>query len=309
MALRSAAPIHSAPPLQRPPDNMRGIILMAAGFFAFGVTDMLAKLLTSELHPFQIVWFRQLGLLAGVLVLLSVKGFHVLRTPHPVLQITRGAAAVTSACLFIFALRYVPLADATAVTFIAPFIVTILGAVLLREPVGIRRWLAVGAGFIGMLIVIRPGAGVFHPAIFFVVLAAFVFSARQLLSRMVSGDDSIATTVSYTSITAALLISIPLPFVWVTPDHASTYLLAFGMTVGAALGESLIIRALDVAQAVVVTPVHYSLIIWGTLYGYIVFADLPDAWTFLGCAIIVASGLYTLNRERIAARRKKADAA
>lgn len=309
MAFRSAAPIHSAPAPSRPPDNLRGILFMAAGFFAFGATDATAKLLTSDFHPFQIVWFRQLGLFVGVLAMLSIRGVHLLRTPHPVLQIARGATATASACLFIFALRFVPLADATAVTFIAPFIVTILGALLLREPVGIRRWLAVAAGFVGVLIVIRPGMGVFHPAIGFVLLAAVMFSTRQLLSRMVSGDDTVATTVAYTSITSTVLISLPLAFVWTTPQTAWLWLAALGMTFFAAIGEMLIIRALDVAQAVVVTPIHYSLIIWSTIYGFVIFGDLPDSWTFVGCAIIVASGLYTLNRERIAAKRRAADKA
>ncbi|EPX86762.1 DMT family transporter [Salipiger mucosus] len=283
---------------------MRGILFMALGFFAFGATDMLAKVLTSELHPFQIVWFRQLGLFVGVMLMLGFRGGHILRTPHPVLQIARGATAVASATCFILAVRYVPLADATAVSFIAPFAVTILGALVLREPVGIRRWLAVAAGFVGMLIVIRPGFGVFHPAIGFVVVAAFLFAIRQTLSRMVSGDDSIATTVSYTSLTSTLLISLPLPFVWITPDNATVVLLALAMGGCAALGESLIIRALDIAQAVVVAPIHYSLILWSTFYGWLIFSDIPDLWTGVGCVIIVASGLYTLNRERVAAKRQ-----
>lgn len=309
MPLPSAAPV-TAPPQASAPnvDNMRGILFMGLGFFAFAATDAIAKILTSELHPFQIVWFRQLGLFAGVIMMLGFRGLHILRTPHPVLQITRGATAVCSASLFIFALAYVPLADATAVTFIAPFVVTILGALLLKEPVGIRRWGAVLVGFVGMLIVIRPGMGVFHPAIFFVVAAAFMFSARQLLSRLVSGDDSVATTVSYTSLTATFLITIPLPFVWITPDSAQIILLAIAMSGCAALGESLIIRALDIAQAVVVAPIHYSLILWSTFYGWLIFADLPDLWTTVGCGIIVASGLYTLNRERIAAKRLNRDA-
>ncbi|MGR3822578.1 MAG: DMT family transporter [Salipiger marinus] len=295
----SARPLSSS----NTPDNPRGLLFMALGFFAFGITDLLAKLLSQELPAVQVVWLRQSGLFVGVMVLLALRGSHILRTPHPVLQMLRGAIALGSAFCFIMALRFVPLADATAVTFMAPFIVTVIGALVLKEPVGPRRWAAVAAGFMGMLVVIRPGMGVFHPAIGFAVLAALLFSSRQILSRMLSGHDSIATTVTYTSITSTLLCSVPLVFVWVTPASGTLVLLALAMAVCAALGEFLLIRGLDIGQATVLAPVQYSMIVWSTIYGFLVFADLPDLWTFIGCGIIIASGLYTLYRERVNQRR------
>ncbi|MBV6638772.1 MAG: DMT family transporter [Mameliella sp.] len=276
---------------------------MLSGFFCFAACDVQAKFLTDSLHPAQVVWFRQIGLALGVLVLIALRGPNILRSRLPGLQIMRGLTAVCSALCFVLAVSFVPLADVVAVTFIAPFVVTVLGAVVLREPVGVRRWVAVGIGFVGMLIVIRPGMGVFHPAIGFAVAAAGFFSLRQVLSRSLSGTDSVMTTVSYTSLTAITVVSLTLPFVWRTPDGFGLWLIVAGLAVTAALGEILVIRALDIAQAVVVAPMHYSLIIWGTFYGYVVFSDLPDGWTLLGCGIIVASGLYTLHRERLAAKR------
>lgn len=192
-----------------------------------------------------------------------------------------------------------PLADAVAVTFVAPFIVTLLGALILREPVGPRRWAAVAVGFVGMLIVIRPGMGVLHPAILFIFLAACSFSLRQILSRYLSGVDSILTTVVYTSVTSSLLLSLTLPFVWQTPDTLRLWVIIVGMAICAGLGEVLVIRALDIGQAVAVAPMQYTMILWGTFYGFVVFGDLPDGWTILGCTIIIASGLYTLHRERL----------
>ncbi len=295
------APVYSAPP-PGAADNLRGITLMSLGFFAFAAGDVQAKLLTDHLSPLQIVWFRQSGLLLGVLVLLALRGVQMLRTPKPLLQIGRGVAAIASATCFITAIGFVPLADATAVSFVAPFITTLLGALVLRERVGPRRWIAVAVGFLGMLIVIRPGQGVFHPAILLVVLAASMFSLRQVLSRWLSGTDSVATTVAYTSLTSSAIATLALPFVWTTPDSLQVWGLILGMMTVAALGEVLVIRALDIAQAVVLAPLHYSLILWSTFYGYVIFADLPDGWTVLGCAIIVASGLYTLYRERLRAR-------
>lgn len=276
---------------------------MALGFFAFAATDTLAKLLTESFHPLQIVWIRTLGLLLGVCVLITIRGTAILNTPKGWLQIVRGVMAVGSATLFIIALKYVPLADAVAVSFVAPFLVTVFGALLLKEPVGLRRWLAVAIGFIGMLIVIRPGLAVFHPAIFLVVIAAMFFAVRQLVSRWLSGIDQIVTTIAYTSIVAFLLTSLAQPFVWSTPTDINTLLIILGLTTFSALGEVLIISALDIAQSVVLAPIHYTLILWSTLYGYFVFNELPDQWTLIGCSIIVLSGLYTIYREHGLANR------
>ncbi|WP_136439699.1 DMT family transporter [Pacificoceanicola onchidii] len=303
MPLQTTSPIRSAPP-PTAPNNAKGLVLMFFGFSFFAAADAQAKLLTAHLPSLEITWFRMLGLFFGVLVILALRGSHVLRSKTPVLQIMRGIAAAGSATLFITAVRHVPLADAVAVSFIAPFIVTIFGALLLREPVGPRRWTAVAIGFVGMLIVIRPGLGVFHPAILLVVAAASLFAFRQILSRWLSGGDSPVTTVAYTSITATVILSVAVPFVWQAPTGWQTWVLLFGLTCTSAGGEVLVIRALDMAQAVVLAPLHYTLILWGTLYGYLAFSDLPDQWTLLGCAVIVVSGLYTLHRERLNARRK-----
>ncbi len=306
MPLPQAAPARHAPAPNRPTQNLRGLVLMALGFFSFAACDVLAKVLTSDLHPAQIVWFRQLGLFAGVLVLFGIHGTALLASRLPLIQVARGVTAVASAICFVIGVTYVPLADAVAVTFIAPFLVTLMGALFLREPVGLHRWAAIAVGFGGMLIVIRPGLGVFHPAIFFTVAAALLFSLRQILSRSLSGADPVTTTVAYTSLTGTALLSLTLPFVWQTPETLRLWLVILGLAVTAGVGEILVIRALDIAHAVVLAPVHYSIILWSTFYGFVVFADLPDQWTVLGCAVIMASGLYTLHRERLATQRKTA---
>ena len=271
---------------------------MAAGMFIFSAVDTQAKLLTATLHPIQIVWSRQLGLLIGVLILLWLKGFVILKTTHLSLQIVRGMLAACSATLFILGVSFVPLADAVAVSFIAPFIVTVLGAIVLREKVGMRRWTAVTVGFMGTLIVVRPGMGVLHPAVFFVLIAASAFAMRQILSRLLSDTDKTITTVAYTALVGSLVLSIPLPFIWQWPTTTPQVALLVSIAIMAAFAEILVIKALEVAQAVVVAPVQYSLIIWGTAYGFLVFDQLPDSWTWVGTAVIIASGVYTLQRER-----------
>lgn len=277
---------------------------MALGMFAFSAVDTGAKFLTDSLHPSQIVWTRQLGLLAGALFLIARHGRAILETAHPRLQLLRGAVAAGSASLFIFAITYVPLADAVAISFVAPFMVTVMGAFILREPVGLRRWAAVILGFIGTLIVLRPGMGAIHPAGALVVVAASMFAIRQIISRALSDSDRTGTTIVYTALVGSAILTIPLPFVWKTPTGDELLILA-GMAALAAVGEILVIKALEVALAVVVAPVQYSLMIWGTFYGWLVFGQLPDGWTWLGATIIIATGLYTLHRENLAARQRR----
>ncbi|MBT8415701.1 MAG: DMT family transporter [Boseongicola sp.] len=274
---------------------------MLLGMFLFAAVDTGAKFLTEGLHPVQITWTRQLGLLAGAIFLIAYHGRSILRTSHPRLQVLRGGMAVGSATLFIVGVSYVPLADAVAVTFVAPFIVTILGALILREPVGWRRWIAVSLGFMGTLIVIRPGMGVIHPAAFFVLIAAVFFAFRQIISRALADTDKTATTVVYTAIVGSALLTLPLPWVWITPDREQMLILV-GIAVLAGVAEVCVIKALEVAMAVVVAPIHYSMMVWGTFYGFMVFGQLPDMWTIIGAAVIISTGLYTLRREYLASQ-------
>ncbi len=273
---------------------------MVLGMFLFSGVDTMGKFLTDSLNPIQITWCRQLGLLAGVGILFIRLGPSLFHSANPALQASRGALAAFSAVLFIYGISFVPLADAVAITFVAPFIVTILGALILRERVGPRRWAAVAIGFLATLIVIRPGLGVVHPAAFLLILAASAFALRQVLSRILSQADPTRTTIAYTAVVSWSLLSLPLPFVWQTPAPFEILLLA-AMALLAAVGEVLVIMALEAAEAVVVAPVQYTLIVWGTLYGFLVFGQFPDLWTWVGALIIVATGLYIFNRERKAA--------
>lgn len=278
------------------PNATRGLMFMIIGMFAFSAGDALAKYLTTDFHAVQIMWSRQAGLMAGVVILIAFKGFSIFHSDHPRLQIARGAVAAGSGTIFIFAIAYVPLADAVAVSFVAPFIVTLMGALFLREKVGVRRWSAVIIGFLGTLIVIRPGTGALHPAVFLILIAAGLFATRQILSRALS-DEKTITTIAYTALVSGSILSLALPFVWKTPMTSQAITLFIGLATVAAIGEICIIKALELAEAVIVAPVHYSLIIWGTIYGFVIFNDLPDIWTWIGAAIIGTSGVYTIYRE------------
>ena len=278
-------------------ETSAGILCFAVAMFLFSAVDTTAKLLTESFHPIQVAWSRQIGLLLGIVILLIVKGPVILKTVHPWLQIGRGLLAGTSALLFIFAISVVPIADAVAISFVAPFFVTILGAFILREHVGVRRWAAIAIGFIACLIIIRPGLGIFNPAVILVVIAAIAYACRQILSRVLSTSENMITTVSYTGLAASVLLTLPLPLVWRTPVWGSETLLLLVLAILAALAEIMVIKALELSQAVVLAPVHYTLLIWGTIYGWFIFGQLPDKWTWFGASIIFVTGIYMVRRE------------
>lgn len=174
-----------------------------------------------------------------------------------------------------------------------------MGALLLGEYVGIHRWTAVIVGFVGTLVIIRPGFDSFHPALILPLTAACLFAGRQVISRFLSGNDKTETTVAYTAIASTLILSLPIPFVWTTPQTSTEILLIISMASMAAIAELLVIKALEIALAVVVSPMQYTIIIWSSFYGFMVFDQLPDGYTIGGTAIIILSGLYTLHRERL----------
>jgi drug/metabolite transporter (DMT)-like permease len=288
-----------ASPRRRPTraETIRAILFMLLGFVCYSTSDMLAKVLTQSMNPLQVAWLRQLGLLTGVLILLAVRGPQLLRSQHPWLQFARGLTVVAAATSFLTSIAYVPLADATAVTFVAPFIVTALAVFFLGEQIGLKRWIAVCLGFVGTLIIIRPGLNAFHPAIFLSLVSAAAFAIRQIISRRLSGTDSTVTTVAYTALTAALILSLPLPFIWRGPSDSWQLLMMVAVAFIASCGELSMIKALDLGEATVLSPLQYTLIVWSTIWGFLVFAQVPDGWTFAGTAVIVASGIYSLYHE------------
>ena len=279
-------------------NNVRGALFMLAGMFVFAAVDAQAKYLTDHLPALQIVWWRQIGLVIGVVILIAYQGRDILKTSFRALQIARGVVAAGSAALFIIGLNFVALADAVSVTFVAPLVVTMLAALLLGERVGIHRWTATVIGFLGTLVVIRPGFESFHPGLFLPLVAAVLFAVRQVISRHIGARDKTVTTLTYTALTAFVLTSFVQPFIWQPVGSSHLFVIIVSMSLMAALGEFLVIRALEVGQAVFVSPLHYTLIIWASLYGYFLFGQFPDGWTWAGSIVIIASGLYVLHRER-----------
>lgn len=278
------------------------IVAICIGVFFMGVGDMLAKHLTASMNPLQIVLVRN-SMATPMIVALIVwrLGFGGLVTQTPALHLLRGALILGAAYTFFSGLRTLGLAEATAIGFAAPIFITVLSAVVFRDPVGWRRWVAVVGGFAGVLVIVRPGAETFQPASFYIVGAATFYAFFMLSSRWIREDESMWTLMLYNNLCPLLLAAPMVPFVWTPVGEAQWQLLA-GMAVVATLGLTLMAQAFRMAAASVVAPYDYTLLIWASLWGWLIWGELPDEWTWIGAAIIVVAGIYIALREARLAR-------
>ena len=200
------------------------------------------------------------------------------------------------------ALRYLQLDEAIALIFSTPFFVAALSGPLLGEWVRWRRWSAIAVGFIGVLVVTRPDAGSFHPAALLSLSAAVLYAIYSIMTRILARADSNATTLFYSNIVGAVALIPVLPFVWTTPSRPLLVALTAGTGLAGGFGHYLLIAAHRLTPAAVLSPFIYTEIVWVTILGFIVFGDLPTRWTITGAAIVIASGLYILHRERTVRR-------
>ncbi len=216
------------------------------------------------------------------------------KTNNPRLQITRSVLSIIESGCFVLSFRYLSLADAHSIASLTPVIVVALSAIILREKVNLKTWIAIFIGFIGVLIIMRPGLSIFDPKSMIPLAAAFFLSLYQIVTRKVSEYDSSETSLFYTSVVGIILLSFLVPFYW-QPMQSFSYLLFLGVGIFFSLGIYFQIIALSFAKASVVQPFHYSLILWAIILGYIFYNDLPDLPTVIGAIIITLSGIYVLN--------------
>jgi drug/metabolite transporter (DMT)-like permease len=272
-----------------------GLVLLSVALFS--IMDALSKLLAARLDAVEIVWGRYLVILA-LLAPLVGRDPRSLIAARPTLQAVRGICLFASAVLFIAGLAFLPLADASAIAFASPLVVTALSIPILGEQVGIRRWSAVAAGFVGVLIVIRPGSGTFDAAALLPLLSAVCWAFSMVVTRRMGHHDKPLTTLFYSTVVGLVLSSAALPFVW-RPASAADWMLIVAMGGLHAGGQYFLIAGLMRGAASLLAPFTYSQIVWSTLLGYFIFGALPTAWTWSGAALIVASGVYIAHRERV----------
>ena len=289
-------------------NTTRGILLLLAATLFFSISDVLAKILGEHLPVLEIGWIRYMTFFVMILCVGAREGRVRVRVRHPWAQLVRGVMMVVSALFFIFALRFLPLADAAAIGFVSPLLITALSVPMLGEIVGLRRWTAVAVGFIGVLIVIQPGTGTFQPAAFLVLASSLAWAVASILTRKIAGRDDASATMLWAALVGLFALSIAVPFVFVMPRWQDL-LLNIALGIIATIGQYWMILGYRHASASVLAPFNYVQLIWSTASGYLVFGSLPDEMTLLGAVIITASGLYTIHRERIRARDRPLEAA
>ncbi len=273
---------------------------MLLGASCIALVDGIAKYLSPTINGVQVVWGYVGASLIFLLAVNLLRGESLVslaRSRRPWLQLARGASLVCSLSALFVSLRYLPLAVATTVSFTAPLIIVALSGPILGERVGAARWAAVAVGMTGALVVVRPGSDVFAWASLLTLLGAFFFALFNIATRMLGGFDRPLTTVLYTFVVSTTLVSLAMPVVWVSPTMPQWWLFAVSGLLGFVAHFSMA-RSLTLADASAVAPLHYVRLLWAIAIGVVVFAELPDAWTLAGGALIVASGIYVVGRPR-----------
>ena len=288
---------------------IKGIPLALAAVFCFAIMDTMAKYLGKFYPVLALVWARYT---VHMLIMLAWLGpsmkFDLVRTSRPWLQILRGLFLVGSTCFFFQALRFMPMAEASAIGFVTPLLVTLFAVPILKEKISRRRWIAVIIGFIGVMIIIRPGSRVFSPAALLPLCTAVCFSLYQIITRKVHQENP-RTSLFYSALVGSLALTVVLVishFIFPVTYYAPTawhgvLILLLGVIGG--VGHFVLIRALRKAPASVLAPFYYTQLVWIILFGYAFFGDFPDNWTLLGIIVIVGSGLYVAYGERVHFRK------
>ncbi len=284
--------------------NLTAIGLMIVAVMLLTVLDTSAKLLTANLPSVQIVWVRLLGhQILVTLIAVSLEGSGVLRARKPGLQALRSLMLTASTLCNFAALAYLPLSTTSAIFFSVPLWTAALAVLLLGERVGPRRWTCIALGFVGVLIIIRPGPDILQSATLIACCTAVFASLYNLSTRALAGADTTQTTQAYSALSGVIILAPVMPFVWVTPPHALDWLLLAMTGVFGAAGHYCIILAHRYAPASVIAPFIYPQIVFMTLSGFVIFGDLPDIYVVLGAALVISSGLYLWHRERVLAKR------
>ncbi|MDR3221142.1 MAG: DMT family transporter [Candidatus Accumulibacter sp.] len=273
-------------------DRERGIALILVTMMLFAIHDAISKFMTRYYPVTELLWVRYL---VHVLFMLAVFGprmrLKLVKARRPVLQIVRALCLVGSSFAFMNGLRYLPLADSSAIYFVTPLLVTALSAPLLGEKVETRYWLAVFLGFGGVLVIVRPGGGMLQAAALFPFMSACCSSLYQIITRKFKGSEHPVTTHFITGLTGAVVVSLAWQSGWPTPTLPHALLLfCQGLTVG--VGHYLLIEVFQRMPPAVAAPFTYTQLVWAMLFGLALFGEVPDTGSLLGSLIIVASGIY-----------------
>ena len=278
---------------------MKAIIFNLLAWVMLPVMDGFAKYLSSDMPVLQITWARYFFTVVFTLpVMMLFFRNKLVWTDKPKLQIIRGLVLLAANICFFYAISVISLAKALTLAFVAPLIVTAFSPIFLGERVGVRRWTAVIIGFIGSLVVIRPGFVEINLASLSALCTGIMYGFYLIITRKLSTSDNSLLTLLLTGTVGLIVISLTMPFIWMNPSPLQWSLMA-GIGLFACIGHLFLILSLKYADASKLAPFSYFEIITNIIIGYYFFNDFPDNWTFLGLFIIILSGIYISRREII----------
>ena len=283
---------------------MKAITFNLLAWVMLPIMDGFAKYLSSDLPVLQITWARYFFTVAFTLpIMFFFFRKNLVWTDKPKLQLIRGLILLTANVCFFYSISIITLAKALTLAFIAPLIVTAFSPIFLGEKVGFRRWSAVIIGFIGSMVVIRPGFVEINLASLAALGTGVMYGFYLIITRKLSSSDNPLLTLLLTGVVGAIIISFVMPFVWIKPTLNQWSMMA-AIGIFACVGHLFIILSLKYADASKLAPFSYFEIVTNIIIGYYFFSDFPDKWTFLGLFIIILSGIYISRRENIIKRLK-----
>ena len=285
------------PPAQRP---LRGIALFMLALMLFALLDATSKHLTATFAVPLLVWARYTLHFVIMLVFVGPSmRLQLVQTDNLGLQVVRALALVGTTGFAMMAFRSMPLAEATAVLFLAPMLVTLLAGPMLQERIGAGRWAAVIVGFAGVLLIARPGGALNLAGFFWALAGAACYAIYQILTRRLSHAEHPLTLLFYTALVGTAVMSLALPWFWFEFSPVPLqWLMIASLGIYGGVGHFILIRAFRLAPASTLTPFGYTQLIWAALLGWVVFGHLPDLLSTAGMAVIAAAGLWLAWGER-----------
>jgi drug/metabolite transporter (DMT)-like permease len=293
-----------------PPDRIfRSIVAIILSVSCFSVLNAISKTLTAHYPVVQVIWARYLFAFILMMVLFLPRyRMNLFRYTRLDSQIIRGLLLFFSSFLYFHGLVYLPLPTAASISLTSPLIVTALSSRFLGEPVGPRRWAAVGVGFAGALIVVRPGHADFEWHTLYIVASTICSALYQLFSRRYGQVERPEASATMATVVGAVVATPFLPFEWIAPSPGWDMVLFVAIGVMAGVGHYFLTIAYSQAPAAIIAPFNYLQLIGAAILGYLLFKDVPDMWTWIGAGVIMSSGLYIGHRERLRHRARMAAA-
>ncbi len=283
---------------------LRSILAILFSVACFSVLNAISKTLTQHYPVVQVIWARYVFAFVFMMALfLPRSGLALFRWHNVGSQVVRGLLLFFSSFLYFHGIVYLPLATAASISLTSPLIVTALSARFLGEPVGVRRWIAVCLGFIGAVIVVRPGHANFEWHSLLIVASTLCSAFYQLFSRRYGQAERPDASATMATIVGTVVALPMLPFQWQTPAFGWDWVLFVAIGICAGVGHYFLTIAYSQAPAATVAPFNYVQLIGAAILGYLVFDNIPDFWTWVGAAVIVCSGLYLGHAERLRYRR------